>query len=199
MRSPSTWILLDPLVMDDLAAAADDFPGDGLPHLPGPVLGIEELLDERGLGVLLGDVAAAAEELAEDVLKVPRIDRPLTRCAPHSALIGRAALAPDLLRIRLEERAVQLAAEAVDEELFQVLLRPEGEERRAEVAEADLHHPQQAEFLDRVEAQRDGIVEEPAEEIDAALPRPQEHDPVALFRVGPLPCRRPRRGSCAGS
>ena len=120
--------LADPLVMDDPAAAAHDFPGDGLPHLPRTVLGIEELLDERSLGALLGDVAAAAKELAEDVLQGAEDRQALDPLRSPFGADGRTALAPDLLRIRLEERAIQLAAEAVDEELFQVLLRPEGKE-----------------------------------------------------------------------
>ena len=168
---------------------AHDFPGHGLPHLSGTVLGIEELLDERSLGSLLVEAAAAAKELAEDVLQGAEDRQALDPLRSPLGTDGRTAFAPDLLRIRLEKRAIQLAAEAVDEELFQVLLRPERKEGRAKVTETDLHHPQQAEFLDRVQAQRDGIVEEPAEEIDAALPLPQKHDLVARLRVGPLPCR----------
>ena len=71
----------------------------------------------------------AAEELAADVLQgAGGIESPLTRCATpiQRALMGRAALTPYLFRVRLEERQVQLAAEAVDEELFRIAseLRP---------------------------------------------------------------------------
>ena len=41
----------------ELAAEGDDFFGDVLPELAGAELGIEEALDERGVGGLLGDVA----------------------------------------------------------------------------------------------------------------------------------------------
>ena len=47
------------------------------------------------------------------------IERPLIRCAPHSALISVAGHAPDLLGVGLEERVVQFPAEPVDEELLE--------------------------------------------------------------------------------
>ena len=49
-----------------------------------------------------------------------------------------AAHAPDLFRVGLEEGEVELAAEAVDEEVFETLFRPELMDARLEVAEADL-------------------------------------------------------------
>ena len=60
------------------------------------------------------------------------------RCAPHSALISSQAHAPDLLRIGLEEGEIELAAEAVDEEVFETFLRAALMEARFDVADADL-------------------------------------------------------------
>ena len=59
-----------------------------LPHLARAKLRVEELLDQAGLDVLLGDVAAAPAQALSACPMALLIDRPLTRCAPHSALIS---------------------------------------------------------------------------------------------------------------
>ena len=109
---------------EDFPALLTDEAGDVLPELAGAVHGIEELFDERGFGVLLREVAAARTR-AEGALKEvsdsagERESLDALRAPLRADLI--AAHAPHLLRIGLEEGEIELAAEAVDEEVFETL------------------------------------------------------------------------------
>jgi hypothetical protein len=57
-------------------------------NLSGTELRVEKLFDQRGLGAFLANVASAAlEHLPQCVHQVDQTERPLIRCAPHSALM----------------------------------------------------------------------------------------------------------------
>ena len=125
-------------VGEDLAAHLLHARGDLLPHLSRAELGIEELLDQRGLGALLRDVARLAglfQEVRDRLADGEALD---ALCAPLGA-DPVAGHAPDLFGVGLEESEIQLAAEAVDEELLQVLHLANGKQHGAQVAEADAH------------------------------------------------------------
>src|SRR5690606_17457918 len=120
--------------------------GDGLPHLAGPELGVEEALDEAGLGILLRYVAASLfhERVFKRLEDGEAFD---ALCAPVGGdLVARHA--PDLLGIRLEEGVVEFAAEPVDDEILEVALGGDGARRRAEVAEARASQADQAHLSD---------------------------------------------------
>ena len=69
------------------------------------------------------------------------------RCAPHSALICRQGTPQTFSVYDLKNVQVQLAAEAVDEELLEVLLGPDGKQQpRAGSSSPILPHPQQAQL-----------------------------------------------------
>ncbi len=185
--------------LDDVidAPASQDFPalladeiGDVLPELAGAVHGIEELLDERGFRVLLREVAAARlraegalEEVSDSAGERESFDA--LRTPLGADLI--AAHAPHLLRVGLEEGEVELAAEAVDEEVFETLFRTELMNSRLDVAEADLRGAGETKFAERVAGEGDGVVEEAAQEVDAAAARAHQHDELRVgigLRVG---------------
>ena len=90
--------------------------------------------------------------------------------------------APHLLRVALEEYAVQHPAEAVDIEVFQGglgALVDTGEQ----IAEPCFERGEEAHVADGGPLQGDGIVEEMALEIDAADPIADQHDPIRCLRV----------------
>ena len=103
-------------------------------------------------------------------------------CAPLGADLV-AGHAPDLLGVGLEERQIELASEAVDEKLLQVLHLANGKHQGAQVAEADAHGAGRAEVAQRRLAELDGIVEELAQEVDARLAGAHQHDVVFLLRL----------------
>ena len=67
----------------------------------------------------------------------------------------------------LKEGEVQFPAETIDEELFEIRFGLDREHEGAQIAEADLDRLPKAQFRKRVAAQRDGVIEELAHEIDA--------------------------------
>ena len=91
-----------------------------------------------------------------------------------------AGRAPDLLGVALEEGEVELAAEAVDEEVFEGLFFADGAHARGDVADADARHAHRAEVRDGRAAELDGVVEKFAQIVDAALARADEHDEVGV-------------------
>ena len=94
-----------------------------------------------------------------------------------------ARRAPDFFGVALEEGEVELASEAVDEEVFEALLFFDRAHARRRVADADPDHPHRAEILDGVAAELDGVVEELAQIVDAALARAYEHYVIAVLRI----------------
>ena len=154
-----------------------------LPELAGAVHGIEKLLDERGFCVLLREVAAAlphAERAFEEVSDSggERESFDALRTPLGADLI--AAHAPHLLRVGLEEGEVELAAEAVDEEVFETLFRTNLMNSRLDVAEADLRGAGKAKFAERVAGESDGVVEEAAQEVNATPALPHQHDELGI-------------------
>src|SRR4051812_46468 len=130
----------------DLAALRLDLPGDLLPHLAGAEFGIEELLDETGLGRLLADRFVAGDEFLRGVgdgLRDRNAFDPLG--APlRRDLIARDA--PDLLGVILEEGLVKLGAEAIDHEILEIALRFDLASPREAITGADLHRADRAEI-----------------------------------------------------
>src|SRR5258708_15188375 len=94
-----------------------------LPHLTGTKLGIEEALDKAGLRGFLRGVLAGAE-LARERMSERLGDREALDAlrAPLSRNLG-ARYAPHLFCVILEKRAIQAVAEAVDEKIFEGVLR----------------------------------------------------------------------------
>src|SRR6185437_3135149 len=98
-----------------------------------------------------------------------------------------AAHAPHLLRVGLEEGEIELAAESVDEEVFKALFRTALMKTRRDVAEADPRRADETEFAKRVSGERDGVIEEAAQEVNAAAPRAHQHHELGVgigLRVG---------------
>ena len=93
----------------------------------------------------------------------------------------RAGHAPDLFGVGLEKRAVQPFAEAIDEELLEIFLLPSrGNSTRRRVAKADAGGLAQPQFLDRVRAERDRIIEELAQEINSRFAFAHQHHAFLL-------------------
>ena len=91
--------------------------------------------------------------------------------------------APELLSIALKEHGVQLFAEGIDVEIFQIVVGPLVDAGR-QIAEAHLHGGGEAHGLQRFPLEADGIVKKVMLIIDAADPVAGKHDPVFLLRVG---------------
>ena len=112
--------------------------------------------------------------------------------APFGAdLVARHA--PDLLCVRLEKCQVELLAEAVDDEIFERALLALWQQRRAQITDAAANGADQAHIPECAGGQADGIVEEAAQKIDAALALADQHDQVFGLRIG----RRGRRRDIA--
>src|SRR5690242_15203902 len=170
---------------NDLAAHGFDFSGHGLPHLSGTILWIKELFDERRFCLLLRNIflLAALQLFLDDVLN-RFLDRKTLDAllAPLCAdLVARHS--PHFLRVRLEERVVELASEAVDKELLQVLDVLNRHRRAAHIAEANAHGANRAQLAQRVSTKSDRIIEERAQEIDARFAAAHQHD---FVRVAPV-------------
>ncbi len=162
-----------------------DFPGDLLPHLPGAVLRIQELLDERGLGTLLCHVAwgeGPLERVQQGLGDRQALD-PLG--APFGTDPG-AGKPPDLLRVGLEKGVIQLAAEPIDEELLQARGVADGKEHAAGVAQTDLQDAQPSELAQGVPTETDGVVEELALVVNPRVAGAKQHHAVGFVGVGPV-------------
>ena len=66
------------------------------------------------------------------------------------------------------------------------------------VADADLHGAREAQFLQRVGAETNGVIEELAQEIDARLAVANQHHAVSVGGCGGSPVRPQHRGFGAG-
>ena len=88
-------------------------------------------------------------------------DKPLMRCAPHSAEISVAWDAPNFLRVVLEEGAVQAVSETVDEKIFQGDFGRSGLELRLAVAQPDFECFEEPQIPERACVQSQRVVEEP--------------------------------------
>lgn len=113
----------------DFSASCLHHPGDGFPHLTGAEFRVQELLDQRGIRFFLAHIVIALEQFAKRVeygfADVQALD---ALRAPFGAdfLAGHA---PDLFRVVLEKSQIELAAEAVDEEVFQAFSGLRGNSR----------------------------------------------------------------------
>src|SRR5262245_22487705 len=74
---------------------------------------------------------------------------------------------PDLFGVRLEERLIKFAAEAVDKELFERVLPSKWEHCALDIAETDTRSPRRAHLEQRVLVQPDGIFEQFPQEVDS--------------------------------
>src|ERR1019366_3594867 len=97
----------------DLAATFPNAARHFLPHLPGSEFRIKKLVDERSLGILLPDIAATALAYLLEGVEQRRPDGnsfDTLRAPLRTDLV--AGHAPDLFRVGLEKREIQLPAEA---------------------------------------------------------------------------------------
>mmetsp|Transcript_37521 Transcript_37521/g.87502 ORF Transcript_37521/g.87502 Transcript_37521/m.87502 type:complete len:471 (-) Transcript_37521:643-2055(-) len=162
------------------AATALEFRRRGLPHLAGAVLGIKKTLDQRGvlrIGLARDDLlerllGGTADRQALDALR-----------APVGADVA-ARNTPDLLGVVLEELAVELAAEAVDEEVFQRLFGLDGAGRGGHVAAAELEAAPDAHLAHEIQAGFERIVEEVATKVDARLAAADQQHGIVKFAGG---------------
>ncbi len=115
------------------------------------------MISDLTLSPLLPKKAALAAE---------KNDRPLIRCAAHSARISVVGHAPHLLGVGLEEEVEQPLAEAVGDPLLEVVLPALGLDQRPQVGEAGAGQLDRAELLDDV-ASVERVVEELAVPEDA--------------------------------
>ncbi len=159
--------------------------GRMFPKLAGAELGIEEPLDQRGFGFLLCDAAGAfrGEGLLEEMHHHAREREPLDALrAPFGAdFIARHT--PDFFGVRLEKSKVKLLAEAVDDEILERVFLALRQQRRAHVTEAATNGTIQAQIPEGGCRQADGIVEEAAQKINAALALPHQHDQIFRLRI----------------
>src|SRR3954454_17675943 len=91
---------------------------------------------------------------------------------------------PYFFGIALEEGAIELAPEAVDEEVFEGLLRLALKQVRLDVTESDANGAQQSQALESIGGERQGVIEERAHEVDAAFAGAHEEDAVGIFGDG---------------
>ena len=99
--------------------------------------------------------------------------------APLGADLG-AGDAPKLFGVALEEGLVELAPEAVDEEVLQAAFRADGAEAGAEIAGGDGEGAARAKLPQRCRREVERIGEKAAEVVDAALPRAEQEDVVGV-------------------
>ena len=106
----------------NLSTESQNFLGNGFPHLAGAQFGIKKLFNEGSLGLFLVNIGGFADALLQKMQDGFRNRKSFdTLLAPFRAdFLARNA--PHLFRVRLEERLVELAAKAIDEELFEVRL-----------------------------------------------------------------------------
>ena len=151
--------------------------GHMLPQLPRAQLGIEKLLNQRGLGLLLANIsnATGAQRPFENMRHSAFQREPLDALGSPLRADLVAGHAPNLLRVRLEEREVELAAEAVDEKVLQRLFLEYGKQGGAHVADAAANGSGDSHLFERGGCEPDGVVEEAPEKIDAALAWPHQH------------------------
>jgi len=88
--------------------------------------------------------------------------------------------APDFFGVRLEEDAVELTAEAVDEEVFESGFGPARPEDGEKVAEASVQGAAGAKIVKSGEREADGIVEEASQEVDAAFAAAKKQDAAVV-------------------
>ena len=134
---------------------------------------------------LLADVAAAALEHLPQGVHQSRPDRKaLNALGSPLGTDPVARHAPDLLRVGLEKCAVQFPAETVHKELLQGFLLFDGKQGTPNVAHPDLEGAPQAKLEQRVLAERNRVIEETAQIVNAGLAGPQQHHTVRGVRVG---------------
>src|SRR4051812_10382464 len=149
----------------NLASHSLDLPGDDVPKLSGAEFRIHELLDQRRFDLFLPNIFLAGKEFLE-----PMRDRlgdgetldPL--CAPFRADLV-AGNAPHLLRVGLEECLVELAPEAADKELLQVIDCFGRKQRDPQITEPDLYDTDEAKITQRLKIQLDGVRKKLSQEI----------------------------------
>src|ERR1700693_4688159 len=97
-----------------------------LPKLTGAKLGIKELLNQRGLGLLLSNVAGSAstESISKNMGRHGLQRKALDALSPpfRADLVARDA--PNLLCVGLEKSAIKVLSKSVDEEVFEGTLLP---------------------------------------------------------------------------
>src|SRR4029078_803504 len=97
------------------------------------------------------------------------------------------ARAADVLGVVAEDRFVEPAPEAVDEEVLEVALGTDRQRTRLQVARDDAHDAKRAQVPERARAETDRVIEEPSQVKDPRQPRPNEQRPFGLVhreRVG---------------
>src|SRR5258708_5976464 len=160
-------------------------PGHFLPQLPGSEFGIEESFNKAGLDVFLVDIAGVAVVLRPqgpgsvdnglaDGNALDALSTPLSGdlAAGHS---------PYFFGIVLEEQPIQFFPEAVDEKIFEALLRFARQEAGPQIRQEYAHGADQAQFFQCIERQVDGIAEEFPEEVNAGKALPNQHNLVSGF------------------
>src|SRR5947209_4371564 len=77
--------------------------------------------------------------------------------------------APYLFRIALEEGAIELLPEAIDQKVFKGVLRFALKQVRLDIAQADANGAPQAQALQCVRRERQRVIEERSHEVKAAF------------------------------
>ena len=160
-----------------------------LPQLAGAELGVQEALDERGVGSFLPDavyrfpprVHPACHPLAQQVFHRRCQAQPLNTLRPPLRRDLVAGHAPDLFRIALKKREVQLSSKAVDQKVLQTVFPRNRPQPAAHIARADLQHAHHAQVADRVARQPDRVIEKAAQIVDPALARSYQHDKILVL------------------
>ena len=156
-----------------------------LPHHPGAVLRVVELLDEAGDVLLVAPGENGVHHRLHQRQVLDALRRPVR-------LNLRRRHPPHLLGVRLEEDAVQAPAEARRRPPLERGLVPGWTEARPEVREEAARRLDETQSLERVEgAQR--IVEHGAAVVDAAHPRSQQ-EVLLAEDVQPQPLDRRHLG-----
>ena len=120
-----------------------------------------------------------------------RSERPLIRCAPHSAEMAehrspQTFSVYERKKVRYSSRPKRLMKNC--SRFSRGAVR---ESRRPEIADPHANHPQQSQLANNVQVELDGVVEELPPEVDAALPLPQAQHAIAPFDVVGLRQRVP--------
>ena len=135
-----------------------------LPELTGPELGVPEFLNQAGLDLV--GITLLGQELLEGVLEHAHDAQSLD---PLSSPVGTdlaGVTAPELLGIPLEEHGIELAAEAVDVEVLQVVFR-QLVNQGLQIAETGLHGQFETHCPQGLERKGDGVIQEMVVPVDS--------------------------------
>src|SRR6266702_2045655 len=160
--------------------------GNVLPKLARTELWIHESLDEARVRLLLRDISLSlffrfdCKGLAKEVLhrgcKTESLDA-------LSAPLGRYLIAgssPDFLGIALKKSEIELPSKAIDQEVLKTFLVLYLMNSRSQVTRPHFGHANHAQISEGRTRKRDGVIEEAAKVINAALARANQHAQIRI-------------------